>query len=187
MRMLALYSQAVEAKLRETVACTDNGHARGTVSIRLTLLRSGTEHTVDATVALLGSEGAKRILCWHGLVLQETPRSVCEVGPVPAGVYISQTMLGSPGEADCIEGEFLLAVNSIPTPTLDAVIALDNQMTSTPPTVGGGKQRHHLRIESADTSGRRFMKTLEPDLLFWPVCQISQDNEGGWSCIECGI
>merc|ERR1712032_1197412 len=101
--------------------------------VRLTLLRRGKEQEVDIMVPLLGCDGAKRILCWHGLMLQETPRRVREFGPVPAGVYISQTLLGSPSETENIEGEFLISVDGIPTPTLDAVVSLGQARGETTP------------------------------------------------------
>ncbi|CAE8638176.1 unnamed protein product, partial [Polarella glacialis] len=149
------------------------------VQVQLTLLRRGQELQVEVSVPMLGSDGARRVLGWHGLVLQETPRAVREIGPVPLGVHISQTMLGSPAEAFGIEGEFIVAVNGTPTPNLDSLLELRHGVE----TMGHCKQRH-LRIESADTSGRHYLKTLEPDPLFWPTFEMRQDSKGAWSFHE---
>jgi S1-C subfamily serine protease len=177
---------AVEQKL-QVLASRSPGKAAAADSsasdVQLMFLRRGKEREVRVPIQVLASDGAKRILAWHGLILQETPRSVREYGAVPAGVYISQTTLGSPGEASNIEGEFLLAVDGVPTPTLDAVIAL-SATSAVPPQSGCKEGRHHLRVESADLSGRRFMKTLEPDPLFWPTCEMFQNPAGVWSCVE---
>jgi len=158
-------------------------------TVKLTVLRRGKVKEVTVKVPLLAGDGARRVICWHGLVLQETPRSVKEYGVVPASVYISETLLGSPAEADGVEGDFIMAVDGTPTPSLDAILALDRQQL---PTHGadsaGGREtappRRHLRVETADISGRRFMKALEPDPLFWPTMEISLDSHGAWSCVE---
>jgi S1-C subfamily serine protease len=175
---------AVEQKLQQAVSVNSSSAATGEdqMSVKLTFLRRGKEREVTVPIQLLASDGAKRILSWHGLILQETPRAVRELGAVPAGVYISQTALGSPGEASNVEGEFLLAVDGVPTPTLDAVIALSAK--STAPPQGGGDLGRHLRVESGDLSGRRFMKTLAPDPLFWTTCEMVQNHVGVWSCVE---
>lgn len=179
----------VEAKLRQSVADVEDGCAAEGgrhVDVTLTFLRRGTERRVTAPVHLLSSDGATRLVCWHGLVLREIPRPVREFGAVPAGVHISQTLLGSPGEADNIEGEFLLAVEGTPTKTLDDIIMAARAAAA----MAGGHskgQRHHLRVETADSSGLRFMKTLEPDPLFWPLFEIAQGPRGSWACTECNV
>jgi S1-C subfamily serine protease len=180
-------TQDLEAKLWEATEATLGASAseqmehRGPVEVQLTLLRRGKEHTVKAAVQLLGCDGARRVVCWHGLLLEETPRCVREFGPVPAGVHIAQTMLGSPGEANAIDGDFVLSVDGNPTPTLDAVLALDDACQQS--SQGAGAARR-LRVETADMVGRRFVKTLEPNPLFWPTCVMLQGARGGWSCAE---
>lgn len=179
--------QDMEAKLWEATEATlgagasEQAEQRGPVEVQLTLLRRGKEHTVKAAVQLLGCDGARRVVCWHGLLLEETPRCVREFGPVPAGVHIAQTMLGSPGEANAIEGDFVLSVDGNPTPTLNAVLALDDACQES--CQGAGAARR-LRVETADMVGRRFVKTLEPNPLFWPTCVMFQGASGGWSCAE---
>jgi len=183
--------QAIEARLQQAVAEARAELADAPVQVKLTVLRRGKERNVSVTVPLLGSDGTTRLLSWHGLLLHETPRAVREFGPAPVGVYISQTFLGSPAEAEDIEGEFIVAVDGEPTPTLDA-LAATCQKSSLPAGTPvsstlarrSGEQRH-LRVESADVSGRRFMKTLVPDPLFWPTFEMSQDQHGAWSCFEC--
>mmetsp|Transcript_128267 Transcript_128267/g.411012 ORF Transcript_128267/g.411012 Transcript_128267/m.411012 type:complete len:1032 (+) Transcript_128267:77-3172(+) len=182
-------ARAVEARLLQAVAearalsCQDNLDEALICEVQLTLLRRGKVRQVQVKVPMLPSDGTSRLLCWHGLLLRETPRAVREFGTVPSGVYICQTMLGSPGEANGIEGEFLVKVNGMPTPDLDAVLAVTKEVERDIKTTAGGR-RAHVRVESADSKGRHFVRPLEPDPLFWPLVELSQDAHGAWSCDE---
>jgi S1-C subfamily serine protease len=151
--------------------------------VKLTLLRHGKQRDVVCRMALLGSDGARRLLCWHGLMLEEIPRSVRDYGSVPAGVHVSDMLLGSPSEADGIQGDFVLSANGEPLPNLDAVLALDRKWRKQA-AAGAKRRRHHVRVETSDLSGRRFMKALEPVPLFWPTVEIVMDPQGVWSCVE---
>merc|ERR1712187_78813 len=98
---LVTTAQAVEKQLWEAIVkaqasnessssttCGD-GHAQTSgAEVSLTLLRRGKVREVSVPVRLIGNDGARRIVCWNGLILQETPRSVHEFGKVPTGVYI---------------------------------------------------------------------------------------------------
>lgn len=179
-------AQAVEAKLHASWKdALGKAAATEPFRVRLTLLTRGKPREVEVTVPVLGSDGVARLLCWHGLILQETPRAVRELGPVPSGVYISRTMLGSPGEADNVEGDFLVAVEGVATDSLDAVMQLSRSEQAAQPQAPGACRRHHIRVESADLRGHRFMTTLQPDPLFWPVFELSSGPDGRWSYVEC--
>jgi len=184
--------QAVEAMLHKAIADTGIKQSDSLFRIKLTVLRQGLEHEVEVMMPLLASDGCARVVLWHGLLLQETPRAVHESRShvsAPSGVHISHTFLGSPADTHSIVGEFLVAVNGEPTPSLDAVVNLSSpkdSRTSLPalyPRESCG--RRHLRVESADMAGRHFVSMLEPDPLFWPTAEISQNQQGAWSCIEC--
>ena len=114
--------QALEALLEAARAKAAEGGAP--LKAKLSLLTRGKAREVEVEVPSLGSDGAKRLLCWHGLVLQEAPRAVRDQCKAPSGVYISRVMLGSPGEADGVEGDFILAIDGVATPTLDALTKL---------------------------------------------------------------
>lgn len=189
---------AVEAVLQKAIADTGARESDSIFKMKLTVLRQGVEDEVEVMVPLLASDGAARVLLWHGLLLQETPRAVHESRSsalVPTGVHISHTFLGSPADANGIMGDFLVAVDGEPIPTLDAVVRLSSEKQSgssnfppsysSMPSTSLSRQRHHLRVESADVAGRRFVSMLEPDPLFWPTAEISQDEQGSWSCVEC--
>jgi len=150
--------------------------------VRLTLLRGGKEREATVSVPLLGNDGARRVLCWQGLVLQDTPRCARDSGPVPAGVYISRQMLGSPAEAHCVEGEFVVAVEGKPTPSLDAILKMDAERSKC--VAAPVDEQRHLRVETADLCGRRFVTTLEPDPLFWKTFELAQDEHGAFSYRE---
>lgn len=101
---------------------------------------------------------------------------------MPDGVSIASTTLGTPSEAYGINGDFLVAVDGLPTPSLDAVLLLGHTRRNS--TVAVGRPQNYLRIETSDTAGRRFMRTLEPDPLFCPVTELKQNEHGVWSCTE---
>eukprot|EP00929_Paragymnodinium_shiwhaense_P001397 TRINITY_DN10162_c0_g1_i1.p1 TRINITY_DN10162_c0_g1~~TRINITY_DN10162_c0_g1_i1.p1 ORF type:complete len:1127 (-),score=274.09 TRINITY_DN10162_c0_g1_i1:93-3473(-) len=167
----AMCFQATEEEVaKSALTAASEGEA---ADVALTLLRKGKVKEVTVSVPLIGSDGARRLLCWNGLLLQEIPRSVREYGQVPAGVHVSEMLLGSPAEANAIEGDVVVAVDGIPTPNLDALLALEKK--------GGGR---HRRVETADLSGRRFVAALEPNPLFWPVVEIGQNDQGVWACVE---
>lgn len=182
---------AVEAVLQKAIADAGARQSDAVCQIKLTVIRQGLALEVDVTVPLLDSDGSARVILWHGLLLQETPRAVRRSAVVPSGVHISHTFLGSPADAHSIAGDFLVAVDGVPTPTLDAVLRLPSEgfsRTVSPEmdafTPSSGHQRH-LRVESADFVGRRYVSMLKPDPLFWPTAETSQDKQGSWSCVEC--
>jgi hypothetical protein len=165
----------------------------------LTVLRRGVECEVQVMVPLLASDGSDRVLLWHGLLLQETPRTVetFSSATAPNGVHISTTFLGSPADQANVFGDFVLSIDGEPTPNLDSIVTLCSSGRSLPATpmspasTGSSNstqsscQRRHLRVESADVDGRRFVSMVEADPLFWPVVEIAQDQHGSWSCAEC--
>jgi hypothetical protein len=177
---------AVDAQLKEAVAKSGSNTREPSsgIEVGLTLLRRGKVLEVTTRVALLGSDGARRLLIWNGLVLQEIPRSVREYGQVQKGVHVSEMLLGSPGEANAIEGEFVLSVDGSPTHSLDAFLALETGKEHVSAKPGQPAARRHLRVATADVTGRSFMTALEPDPLFWPTIEISMDPQGVWSCVE---
>ncbi|CAE7678667.1 unnamed protein product [Symbiodinium sp. CCMP2456] len=161
-------AEEVETRLEALKEMALKGRpSRKSIEVHVVLLRRNEEIRANVTVPFLGSDGARRILGWNGLIVQETPRSMKEAGPVPAGLCISQTLLGSPAEASAIEGNFILGVDGIPTPNLESLLRV-------------GQCRKHLRVETADIHGRRFLKALMPDPLYWPLFEMNQDEHGAW-------
>ncbi|CAE7576676.1 unnamed protein product [Symbiodinium necroappetens] len=157
-------AEEVETRLEALKEMALKGRpSRKSIEVHVVLLRRNEEIRANVTVPFLGSDGARRILGWNGLIVQETPRSMKEAGPVPAGLCISQTLLGSPAEASAIEGNFILGVDGIPTPNLESLLRV-------------GQCRKHLRVETADIHGRRFLKALMPDPLYWPLFEMNQDE-----------
>lgn len=164
---------AVEAMLQKGISNSGARQSDSICKIKLTVIRQGSEQEVEVMVPLLASDGSARVLLWHGLLLQETPRAVRSSAVVPSGVHISHTFLGSPADAHGVAGDFLISVDGAPTPTLDAVLGLASCV------------QQHLRVESADLVGRNYVSMLKPDPLFWPTAETSQDKGGSWSCVEC--
>jgi len=179
--------ERVEAKTRELLAQSKQN--TGLLDMELTLLRRGRQHDVTVHVPLLGNDGSTQLLVWHGLVLREVPRALREFGPVQNGLHIAQMMLGSPAEAGGIEGDVIVAVDGHSVSTLDSLIELQQRQSSEKAKAAGSHctgHRYHLRLETMSLNGQRYMATLEPDLLFWPMSKLTQDKDGVWSCIEEG-
>mmetsp|Transcript_36465 Transcript_36465/g.66371 ORF Transcript_36465/g.66371 Transcript_36465/m.66371 type:complete len:996 (-) Transcript_36465:53-3040(-) len=177
----------VDDRLRDAVLEARKKESDGPLQVKLTLFTRSAQREVTATVPLLGSDGARRVLCWHGLVVQETPRAAreCCVRGCPRGVYISRTLRGSPAEAHEVEGDFLIAVDETPTPTLDALVAAGKGKMR-PRQQHEGTQdrvldRRYLRVETVDIRGKSYVAMLEPDDLFWPISELSQDELGVFS------
>jgi S1-C subfamily serine protease len=166
-------AQGVDARLEELLAEQKETLKDAAIDVTLTVLRHGEEKPVPLRVPLLGTDGAQRIVTWQGLVLQETPRCVLEHSGVPKGIFASRTLLGSPGDTYQMQGDFLVAVDEVPTPTLDALLTL--------PKPQEGK---FLRVESVDLRGQRHTTMLSPDQLFWPTTELACDSAGKWRCIE---
>jgi S1-C subfamily serine protease len=181
----------VEVALRKVVG-TYVGQAEPTLKINIVVLRCGRPHEIEVSVPPLSSDGSTRVLVWHGLLLHDTPRIVCDFQndlTAPTGVHIAQTFLGSPADTHEIPGDFIVSVNGEPTPTLDAIIALSAASPPHATSLGdmasaSSLERRHLRIESADVAGCRFVLVLEPDPLYWPTVELSQDQHGQWRSFE---
>jgi S1-C subfamily serine protease len=168
----------VEESLNKIYALMPKGGGEnGPLAVRITLLRGSKERQVNVSVPLLESDGARRVLCWQGCVLQDMPRSAREAGLVPPGVYVSRQMLGSPAEADGLEGDFVVAVDGTPTPTLDSILEIE-RATQKNFANSSARAARHLRVETADPCGRRFVTTLDPDPLFWATFELAQDRQG---------
>jgi hypothetical protein len=166
-------AQGMEQKLDEILVEQKGSLKDGYLDVTLTVLRRGEEKQIPLRVPVLGTDGALRIITWQGLCLQDTPRFVLEHANVPKGLFLSRTLLGSPAETHSVQGDFLVAVDEVPTPTLDALLAL--------PKPQEGK---FLRVESVDLRGVRHTTMLDPDQLFWPTTELASDATGTWKCIE---
>eukprot|EP00746_Dinoflagellata_sp_MGD_P007519 gnl/MRDRNA2_/MRDRNA2_114895_c0_seq1.p1 gnl/MRDRNA2_/MRDRNA2_114895_c0~~gnl/MRDRNA2_/MRDRNA2_114895_c0_seq1.p1 ORF type:complete len:1015 (+),score=234.60 gnl/MRDRNA2_/MRDRNA2_114895_c0_seq1:82-3126(+) len=166
-------AHGVDARLEELRVEQKESSKDGSIDVTLTVLRRGEEKQIPLHVPLLGTDGAQRIVTWNGLVLQDTPRCVLEHSGVPKGIFTSRTLLGSPGDTYQVSGDFLVAVDEVPTPSLNALLAL--------PSPQDGK---FLRVESVDLRGQRHTTMLSPDQLFWPTTELACDAAGTWRCIE---
>eukprot|EP00747_Dinoflagellata_sp_TGD_P182181 gnl/TRDRNA2_/TRDRNA2_36304_c0_seq1.p1 gnl/TRDRNA2_/TRDRNA2_36304_c0~~gnl/TRDRNA2_/TRDRNA2_36304_c0_seq1.p1 ORF type:complete len:1021 (-),score=200.66 gnl/TRDRNA2_/TRDRNA2_36304_c0_seq1:71-2866(-) len=170
-------ARSVEAVLqRRAREAAGNDPVGGPLQVELTLLSHGKERRVNTAVPLLGSDGTDRLLVWNGLVLREVPRHVKGFAEtLPAGIHISNTMLGSPAEASQLEGDIIVGVNDIPTTSLKDLFMVDRE---------ADKERRYMRVESVALSGQKFVTILQTDPLFWPTLEIAQDRFGAWSCAE---
>jgi S1-C subfamily serine protease len=182
----------VEAMLRKATCDTSMRQLENGKMVQIIVLRSGMPLQLEVTIPLLSSDGSTRVLFWHGLLLQDTPRIAvdAQIGSAePFRVHIATTLLGSPADTCEVPGEFLVTVDGKSMSSLDAIVEASSDtatLTSDKVASPGNSDRRCLRIETADTAGRRFVTTLLTDPLYWPTVELSQDQSGVWNPIECG-
>merc|ERR1711924_461836 len=137
------------------------------------------------------SDGTERLLVFNGMVLRPTLRAVAERGG-PAlqhtrpgeGLYFWYIFPGSPADTFGIAGPgWLMQVNDEPTPNIERLLEVIH--------TGKFCGVEWLRCSTMDSEGRRTVRALQPDKLFWPtlelVRQLNADGDGSaprWARIE---
>jgi S1-C subfamily serine protease len=161
--ILAADDQPVTA-FRELEEVAQNGETL------LTVLRNGVVQSLTVPAVPISDGGTDRALMWSGALLQTPPREVAQQrGLAPEGVYVADTLRGSPSERDGLRRtQRITAVDGRPTPDLDAFLSVAVEKED------GESVR--LRIESLD--GKVRVVTLETDLHYWPTQELRRAAEG---------
>lgn len=155
--------------------------------VQVKVLRQGKEVTVSVALSMLGSAEAKRLLCWCGIVLRETPRKVLErVGEDAAQflteVYAQGIVGGSPADTwqfpplTCIKD-----INGVKISNLDDVLEALRPVHS-------AFVKHPsswIRVECVDLHGQQHIKALQYDPVFFPTLELQREVSGTWSCKQC--
>ncbi|KAH9186580.1 hypothetical protein AeNC1_011447 [Aphanomyces euteiches] len=133
-------------------------------TVELTVLRHGNQLTLSVDTIHVSALGTTRAVLWCGLLLQAPHWTVYQRGFVPGKVYVSMWMHGSPADKYGMEPRrFILQVNEIPTPDLDAFLDAVRDVKQ------GDSVRLHM-VTMATT--RPEMRTLKTEYHYWPTMQV---------------
>lgn len=138
--------------------------------VQLTILREGTERTVEVAPKLLSPHGTERVLSWAGAILQPVPQWIPEQRDLtPEGIYVSWYWYGTPAARHGLRATSrIIAVNDVEVGTLDEfVAALPSDATA-------------VRLTYLDLRNRQHVLTLKPNPGPWPTAWLEQGEDGRW-------
>ncbi|MBX2886713.1 MAG: trypsin-like peptidase domain-containing protein [Granulosicoccus sp.] len=144
-------------------------------SVELTLLRAGEVISVDFKPSELNGLGTQRIVNWAGATFQEPHWEIARFkGIRPEGVYITDTMEGSPSLWDYLyRNRFVTAVDGVAVSNLDEFLA----------QVSAKNQDEITRLSLVSMGGREAIVSVQPEYNFWPTFEIVRDRDG-WKRID---
>ncbi len=140
--------------------------------VMLRLVRDGAPLELRVPTTEVGGADTDRVLLFAGAVLQRPHRSVAVQRGVPReGVYVAARRAGSPAQRHRLRaGRRILAVNGVPTPDLDALLA----------AVAGVEDRGSIQLRLETLEGKPEVRTLELDLRYWPTSELRRGPDGVW-------
>jgi len=159
---------------------------RGKQTVSVALVRSAREVTVVVPVTKLGSDDTVRIVQWAGMLLEPTyPSITMSIGYLPKeiqgeeGVYCSRFNFGSPAHMFHMPAStWIISVNEIPTPNLDSF--LDAVRCTEKLSCETGQEENSVILKCVDRKGEYFVKTLQPDPIYWPSIDLRRKSDGFW-------
>lgn len=155
---------AVVNRFREVERAVQKPH------VRVTVLRDGTEQTLEVPTVALGGRDMNRILVWAGAVLQQPHRALsAQRGIPPEGVFVGYFSYGSPATRYQLwAGRRIVEVDGQPTPDLDAFIK----------AVSGRPDRSSVRLRTMAWNGSVDVITLKLDTRYWPTYELRRTADG---------
>jgi pro-apoptotic serine protease NMA111 len=138
--------------------------------VQVTLLRDGSEQSIEVPTVALGGRDIDRIVVWAGAVLQKPHRALAaQRGIEPDGVFIAYFSYGSPSTRYQLwAGRRIVEVDGRPIADLDAFIA----------AVAGKEDRSSLRLRTVTWNGSVEVITLKLDKRYWPTYELRRTAEG---------
>jgi pro-apoptotic serine protease NMA111 len=139
-------------------------------SVNLTVLRDGTEKTLDVGTTTMRGEDIDRLLLWAGAVLHAPHRAMSIQRSIPPeGVFVAYFAYGSPATRyKLFAGRRIVAVDGRPTPDLDAFIT----------AVKGRENRSSVRLQTVTWNGTVDVTTLKIDQDYWPTYELRRTSAG---------
>ncbi len=139
-------------------------------TVRVTVLRNGTEQAIDIPTVALGGTALDRIVVWAGAVLQAPHRALAaQRGIEPSGVFIAYFSYGSPATRYQLwAGRRIVEVDGQPTPDLDSFIR----------AISGREDNASLRLRTVTWNGSVEVITLKLDNQYWPMYELRRTAEG---------
>jgi pro-apoptotic serine protease NMA111 len=140
-------------------------------SVRITWLRDGRETTADLATLPVDGRGIDRVVSWAGLLAHEPHLEVAaQQGTAARGAYVGWLWYGSPAARYGIRPTArVVAVNDVPTPTLDAFAEVVGALDV---------DRAPVRLTLLDLEGRERLVALRLDLDMWRTEWIERTDQG---------
>jgi len=140
--------------------------------VRVTVLRDGTELSIDVPTVALDGHDLDRIVLWAGAVLQEPHRALAaQRGIKPDGVFVGYFSYGSPATRYQLwAGRRIVEVDGQPTPDLDHFIK----------AVAGRADKSSVRLRTMAWNGSIDVITLKLDNRYWPAYELRR-TDSGWT------
>eukprot|EP00514_Thraustochytrium_sp_LLF1b_P009657 CAMPEP_0184548398 /NCGR_PEP_ID=MMETSP0199_2-20130426/6179_1 /TAXON_ID=1112570 /ORGANISM="Thraustochytrium sp., Strain LLF1b" /LENGTH=1031 /DNA_ID=CAMNT_0026943009 /DNA_START=176 /DNA_END=3269 /DNA_ORIENTATION=+ len=147
----------------------------GKEEVSVTVLRNQEEKTIVVPTTPMPCIGTTRVVLFAGMTLQAPHPEVAMAGYLPdelaggaEGVYCSFWYFGSPADLYGMQAtSFIVAVNEIPTPTLDDFLTA---VSTIPDNV-------FMRIKYVSLSGKPSVATLKNDRFYWPTTELRRDPD----------
>jgi S1-C subfamily serine protease len=141
-------------------------------TVKVTVLRDGSQQTLEVPTVPLGGRDLDRVVLWAGAVLQEPHRALsAQRGIPPEGVFVGYYSYGSPATRYQLwAGRRIVEVDGQPTPDLDAFIK----------AVAGRPDRSSVRLRTMAWNGSVDVITLKLDTRYWPAYELKR-TAGGWN------
>ncbi|CAG9467416.1 unnamed protein product [Pedinophyceae sp. YPF-701] len=139
---------------------------------RLTVCRDGKVFDIDVRLERESGGGTQRLVSWCGATIQDAHLPARMRAVSQEGVYISRYAHGSPAYRFGLAPTYwLLSVNGIDTPTIDALIE----------AVKGIKHGQYVPVKTMNLQGTPKVLTIKPDLVYWPTACLQADpHTGRW-------
>ena len=129
------------------------------------------EKEVEVRVTALGSDEAKRLVQWSGMMLQSTPRVVGSNNgwlPPSSGVYCSCWCYGSPAHMYGVHATVWLSeMNGTAIPDLDTLLT----------SIRGLPKDEYVRLRLVDLKGQPKVVTLKPDSMYWSLFELRKEQQ----------
>ncbi len=138
--------------------------------VAVTILRDGSETTLDIETAALDGRDIDRLLLWAGAVLHAPHRAMsAQRGIPPEGVFVAYFSYGSPATRyKLFAGRRIVEVDGRATLDLDAFIA----------AVQGRADRSSVRLKTVTWNGSVEVITLKLDGHYWPSYELRRTTAG---------
>ncbi len=133
-------------------------------AVRVTVWRGQQALTLTVPTVILSGTGLRRVVEWAGATLQRPFHSMlAQRGVPPVGVYVDYFDYGSPASRyGLYPGQRIVAVDGVPTPTLDAFIR----------AVSGRPDHSSVRLATITWNNAPQVITLKLDKHYWPAYEL---------------
>ncbi|RGB42648.1 trypsin-like cysteine/serine peptidase domain-containing protein [Rhizophagus diaphanus] len=155
--------------------------------VDLLILRDREEKNFKIATTPCNGKETTRIVGWSGALIQEPYKAVLEqVKNVPAGVYVSHTICGSPAYVSLVPGVWIVEIQERKVKDLDtfleAIHAYENEMKETVDDDNGG----YVRIKIINSNDVTDVVTMKLDSHYWKTWQLVEDKETlrGWKYVD---